>query len=152
MTEKPKCSKCRINDATRSGVTLKVSEEERTLYDGFVCESCADELLKCQECKTREMATETTKNDGSKVYVCEECGKKIQEVKQSIQKSKKLKKELEKYLVFGDHKLTDGTVIRGATCEIKKDLTKEQLLAFKKLLEDNMTGEPSPTNGGQWLG
>ena len=48
---KPKCSKCQVNEATRSGINLKISETEtETFYSGNFCDPCATELLKCQEC------------------------------------------------------------------------------------------------------
>ena len=149
MTENnQKCQNCGAKATTK--FKLKISETETQTL--ILCDACYKAEITCQECKQEIKdlkIKQANKSDGSVVRTCEPCYQKIQEINQSVQKSRELKKELEKYLVFGEHRLNDGRVIRGATCEIKKDLTKEQLLAFKKLLEDNMTGEPSPTNGGK---
>jgi hypothetical protein len=153
MTERQKCQKCGVNNAKHGGLTFKIidtNETDRT-YDYPLCEPCYQEILKCQECKTNKCKAITTKHDGEKARVCSECLQKVQEVKESIQKGKEIKARLEEYLEDGEHRFDDGKVVK-VLGEIKKNLTKDQLLAFKKLLEDNMTGEPSPTNGGQWLG
>ena len=149
-----KCQKCGAKATTE--FKLKISETETQIL--ILCNACYKAEITCQECKTNSCLTaddkvkQTTKSDGSTVRVCEECDKKIQLVKEWIAKIKNLKQELEKYVEFGEHRLADGTVIRGATCNIKENLTKEQLLAFKELLETNLTDKKAPTAGGEFLG
>ncbi|RHZ37348.1 hypothetical protein [endosymbiont GvMRE of Glomus versiforme] len=147
-----KCQKCGAKATTQLELNDKNKGEKTVL---ILCDVCYKEEIICQECK-QEIKTleikQTTKTDGSTVRVCEECDKKIQLVKEWVAKIKNLKQELEKYVEFGEHRLADGTVIRGATCNIKENLTKEQLLAFKELLETNLTDKKAPTAGGEFLG
>ncbi|RHZ35799.1 hypothetical protein [endosymbiont GvMRE of Glomus versiforme] len=63
--ERPKCSRCRVNDIEHRGLVITIGEEKRTIYEGYLCDPCAKELLKCQECKTNEMASEATKVDST---------------------------------------------------------------------------------------
>jgi hypothetical protein len=84
--ERPKCSRCQVNDIEHRGLVITIGEEKRTIYEGYLCDPCAKELLKCQECKTNEMASEATKIDGTKLLVCQECAKKIKEEKEKERK------------------------------------------------------------------
>jgi len=152
MTEtKQKCQKCNQQATKEFELTNKYTGEKTTL---ILCDACYKAEITCQECRKEIVGTikETNKIDGSAVRVCEECDKKIQLVKEWVAKIKNLKQELKKYVEFGEHRLADGTVIRGATCNIKENLTKEQLLAFKELLETNLTDKKAPTAGGEFLG
>jgi hypothetical protein len=121
MTENNlKCQRCGAKATTQLGLTDKEKGEKTTL---ILCETCCKEETTCQECKQEIKSlkiNQITKSDGSAVRTCETCYQKIQEINQSVQKSRELKKELEKYLVFGEHRLNDGKVIRGATCENEK--------------------------------
>src|SRR3954470_9543548 len=98
---RPKCSKCQVNDAIKGGVNLKIGKEIITIYNQPVCEPCINELLKCQACKTNEMSVETTKSDGSKIYVCQECDTKLKKIQT-------LRSQLSQYLEIDNGKVKDN--------------------------------------------
>ncbi|CAJ0852126.1 14362_t:CDS:2, partial [Entrophospora sp. SA101] len=91
---KPKCSKCQVNEAEHGGlvITNKDTGEEKVIYDQPICEPCANELLKCQECKAKKAEAIITKNS-SEVLICEECHEKLKD--QEHPKCKECSKELE---------------------------------------------------------
>src|SRR3954471_2137615 len=100
-----KCQKCGAKAKTELELNDKDKGEKTIL---ILCDACCKEETTCQECKQEIKTLEikrATKSDGSTIKVCEECDKKIQEVNQSVKKSRELKKELEKYLIFGEHRL-----------------------------------------------
>jgi hypothetical protein len=119
--DKPKCSKCQVNDAIKDGITLKIGKETITLYNQPVCQPCINELLKCQKCKTNEMSIEASQSDGSKIYVCQECDTKLKKIQT-------LRNQLSQYLEIDNVKLKDN-------------LSLGQLKQVEQILKSNLVQE-----------
>ena len=75
---KPKCSKCGVNDAKYNEVSItnKETKQNKVIYNQPVCEPCAEELLKCSECKNKPAECEFKKKNGLTIILCDECNQK----------------------------------------------------------------------------